>query len=92
MPRSFRLDPVLEERLCEVAKREGMTVSEVVREAITRHCDAVLGEDPWASISDLIGSVHGDGVDRSSRTGEAFKELLAEREQAKRERSKHDSH
>jgi predicted DNA-binding protein len=92
VPRSFRLDPALEDRLCEVAKREGVTVSEVVRDAISRHCDAVLGEDPWASIADLIGSVHGDGVDRSSRTGEAFKDLLAERERAKRERDGRDPH
>ena len=92
MPRSIRIDPVLEERLCEVARREGTTVSAVVREAITRHCDAVLGTDPWAQFADLIGVFHGDGVDRSSRTGEAFKELLAEREQAKRERAARDPH
>jgi predicted DNA-binding protein len=90
MPRSFRLDPALEERLCEVARREGVTVSDVVREAITQHCEKVLGTSVFSEIADLIGSVHGDGVDRSSRTGEAFKELLAERERAKRERDGRD--
>lgn len=92
MPRSFRIDPSLEERLSEVARREGTTVSAVVREAITRHCDEVLGTSVLAEIADVIGTFHGDGVDRSSRTGEAFKELLAEREQAKRERSTRDPH
>jgi hypothetical protein len=85
MPRSFRIDPALEERLSEVARREGTTVSAVVREAIIEHCDKVLGADPWAPFADLIGAFEGDGVDRSSRTGEAFKELLAERERKKRD-------
>ena len=92
MPRSFRIDPALEERLNEVARREGTTVSAVVREAITEHCDKVLGVSVLSEIADLIGTVHGDGVDRSSRTGEAFKELLAEREQAKRESAARDPH
>jgi predicted DNA-binding protein len=92
MPRSFRIDPALEERLCEVARREGTTVSAVVRDAIIEHCDKVLGTSIFSEIADLIGTVHGDGVDRSSRTGEAFKELLAEREQAKRERAARDPH
>jgi predicted transcriptional regulator len=89
MPKSFRIDPALEQRLCEVARREGTTVSAVVREAITRHCDQVLGADPWAEFADLIGVVHSEGG-RARRTGEAFKQLLAEREQAKRERAAHD--
>ena len=92
MPKSFRIDPALEERLCEVARREGTTVSAVVREAITRHCDQVLGTSVWSEIADLVGTFHGDGVDRSSRTGEAFKELLAEKELAKRERVARDPH
>jgi predicted DNA-binding protein len=92
VPKSFRIDPSLEERLCEVARREGTTVSAVVREAITQYCDQVLGVSVLSEIADLIGTVHGDGVDRSSRTGEAFRELLAEREQARRERSARDPH
>jgi predicted transcriptional regulator len=91
MPRSFRLDPALEERLSEVARREGTTVSAVVREAITRHCDAVLGADPWAPFADLVGVIHSGGG-RARRTGEAFKELLAERERARRERFTRDPH
>lgn len=91
MPRSFRLDPALEERLCEVAKREGVTVSDVVRDAISRHCDAVLGNDVYSGIADLIGTVHGGGG-QARRTGEAFKELLAERERARREKTERDSH
>lgn len=83
MPRSFRIDPELERRLCEVAKRENVPVSAVVREAIERHCDAVLGTSLLEELADFIGVAAGDGVDRSSRTGQAFTDLLVERSQRK---------
>ena len=76
MPRSFRLDPVLERRLCEVAEREGVPVSAVVREAIEKHCDAVLGRSLLDEMADVIGVVEGNGEDLASRTGEAFTDLL----------------
>ena len=79
MPRSFRIDPALERRLCAVAEREGVPVSAVVREAIEKHCDAVLGTSLLDQMSDFIGVGEGDGVDRSSRTGQAFTDLLVEK-------------
>ena len=79
MPRSFRIDPVLERRLCEVAEREGVPVSAVVREAIEKHCDAVLGTSLLDLMADYIGIGEGSGEDLSSRTGEAFTDLLVEK-------------
>lgn len=79
MPRSFRIDPALERRLCEVAEREGVPVSAVVREAIEKYCDAVLGTSLLDEMADIIGSVEGTGEDLSSRTGEAFTDLLVEK-------------
>ncbi len=79
MPRSFRIDPALEERLCEVAKREGVPVSAVVREAIEKHCDEVLGRDTIERLSYFIGIGEGSGEDLSSRTGEAFTDMLMEK-------------
>jgi hypothetical protein len=79
MTRSFRIDPALERRLCEVAAREGVPVSAVVREAIERHCDAVLGTSLLDLMSDYIGIGEGTGEDLASRTGEAFTELLVEK-------------
>lgn len=84
MPRSFRIDPVLERRLCEVAEREGVPVSAVVREAIERHCNAVLGTSLLEEMADIIGVVEGDGTDLSSRTGEAFTDMLVEKQERRR--------
>jgi predicted DNA-binding protein len=78
MAKSFRIDPMLERRLDEVARRRAVPVSVVVREAIARHCDEVLGEDLRSQMADVIGVVHSGGG-RAERTGEAFKRLLAER-------------
>lgn len=83
MPRSFRLDPVLERRLCEVAEREGVPVSAVVREAIEKYCDAVLGRSLLDEMADFIGVVEGTGEDLASRAGEAFAELLMEEHRRK---------
>jgi len=78
MPKSFRIDPGLERRLLEVAEREAVPVSAVVREAIARHCDEVLGKDLRASLADVIGAVQSDGG-RARRTGRAFKGALTAR-------------
>jgi predicted transcriptional regulator len=78
MPKSFRIDPGLERRLQEVAEREAVPVSAVVREAIARHCDEVLGTDLRASLADVIGAVQSDGG-RARRTGRAFTDALAAR-------------
>ncbi len=78
MPRSFRIDPHLEQRLQKVAERQAVPVSAVVREAISRHCDDVLGNDVAAALADVIGIVKSEGG-RADRTGQAFKDLLAKR-------------
>ena len=78
MPRSFRIDPHLERRLEKVAQREAVPVSAVVRTAIGRHCDEVLGRDARASLDDVIGIVQSNGG-RARRTGRAFKDMLAAR-------------
>ena len=88
MPRSFRIDPVLEKRLCEVAEREGVPVSAVVREAIEKHCDAVLGTDTVERLSYFIGIGEGSGGALASRASEAFGDMLMEkyrRQQATRD-------
>lgn len=78
MPTSFRLDANLERRLQEVAKREDVPVSVVVREAITRHCDDVLGKDAASALADVIGVVESGGG-RAEKSGRAFAEALAAR-------------
>ena len=93
MPRSFRIDPELERRLCKVAEREGVPVSAVVREAIERHCDSVLGKPSLLEeMADYIGVAEGDGSDYSSRTGEAFMDLLMEKQEHRRRAAADDPH
>ena len=79
MPKSFRIDPHLEQRLQAVAKRQAVPVSEVVRVAIARHCDDVLGNDAASALADVIGIMKSEGG-RAERTGRAFKDVLAKRD------------
>ncbi len=78
MPKSFRIDPALERRLQQVAHNECVSMSAVVREAIARHCDEVLGKDLRGSLADVIGAVQSDGG-RARRTGRSFKDALTAR-------------
>jgi hypothetical protein len=79
--KSFRLDPDLERRLYEAAVREGVPESELIREAIRRRCDEILGGTLLDELGDIVGSVS-IGTIGSTRTGEAFAQVL-------RSRSKH---
>jgi hypothetical protein len=50
----------------------------VIRVTKLTDCDQVLGEDLRSRLADVIGAVHVGGG-RADRTGQAFKDLLAER-------------
>ncbi len=82
MPKSFRLDPVLERRLADAAARRGVAASALIREAVARACDEVLGGSLREELGDLVGSVE-IGGDRSSRTGAAFRDLLRSKQSAR---------
>ena len=92
MPRSFRIDPELERRLCDVAAREHVPVSTVVRAAIEQYCDQALGTSLIDELADFIGIAEGDGSDYSSRTGEAFTDLLMEKQARRRGATVDDPH
>ena len=78
MPLSFRGDANLESRLRAVAAHEAVPVSVVVREAISRHCDEVLGQDVPMALADVIGVVESKGG-RARRSGRAYKDALTAR-------------
>jgi len=84
MAKSFRLDPELERRLEQAAAREGVPASVLIRDAIRRHCDEVLGGTLLYELGDIVGSVD-IGGDRSRRTGEAFSGLLRTRSKPRKE-------
>jgi len=79
-PLTLRLDPKTRQRLALIARRKGLTTSEVIRHAIKAW--AGLQEpvtSPYEAMTDLIGIVHGENSKRSSRTGRRFAKLLKSR-------------
>lgn len=77
--KSVRLDPALESKLREAAKLEGVTESALIRQAIEQLSDTILSNRADLRLADVIGKVDlGGGV--AERTGEAFTELLRDRE------------
>jgi predicted transcriptional regulator len=84
MAKSFRLDPDLERRLEQAAAREGVAASALIRDAVRRRCDEVLGGTLLNELGEIVGAIDVGG-DRSRRTGEAFAELLRKRRKRRRE-------
>jgi predicted DNA-binding protein len=84
MAKSFRLDADLERRLEAAAAREGVPESALIRDAVRRRCDEVLGRSLFDDLGDTIGALDGEGDDMSLRTGRAFTELLLRKDRDKR--------
>jgi len=76
--KSFRLDPDLERRLEQAAARQGVPASVLIRDAVRRRCDELLGGTLLDELGTIVGSVE-IGGDQSRRTGAAFSELLRAR-------------
>lgn len=79
---NVRLKPLTLRMLDGLARRKGISRSDVVREAITHYgmadADAASGR-PYEAWADIIGSVALGARDASRTTGEQFAALLAER-------------
>jgi hypothetical protein len=84
MAKSFRLDPDLERRLEQAAAQEGVPASALIRDAVRRRCDEVLGGTLLHELGEIIGAIDVGG-DQSRRTGDAFAELLRKRPTRRRE-------
>jgi len=84
MAKSFRLDPDLARRLEQAAAREGVPASALIRDAVRRRCDEVLGGTLLSELGEIVGAIDVGG-DRSRSTGEAFAELLQKRRKRRRE-------
>jgi Ribbon-helix-helix protein, copG family len=81
--KSFRLDPELQRRLEQAAARQGVPASELIRDAVRRRCDEVLGDSLRAELGPLVGALEIGGI-RSADTGAAFTELLRQRHERRR--------
>lgn len=77
---SVRFDPILKARLKRVAEITEKTVSEVIREAVEKHCNAVLQEETLdVVLADVIGTLDSGGQSNATRIKEVFGEILEEK-------------
>lgn len=79
MPTSVRLDRKTERLVERLAREQGRTKSEVIRQAIALAAEKELGEDertPYERSAHLIGCVSGGPPDLSVNTGAKVREIL----------------
>lgn len=77
--RSVRLDEALESRLEEAARITGEPVSRIIRDAVRKKCDEVLGDRLDVQFADVIGKVRGKKVGDLRHTGREFTKLLLQK-------------
>ena len=83
-PFTLRLDPKTRRKIAQVARRIGVTKSEVIRRAVHSWARLIDSSDsPYEMIEDLIGVVKGRSARRSEKSGKQFRKVIA----AKRKRS-----
>ncbi len=79
-PLALRMDEKTRRQIARIARRKGLSTSEVIRQAI----DAWAAREepasvPFEHISDLLGVVRGGNPKRSQQTGRRFAKLLKQR-------------
>lgn len=82
--RSVRLDEELESRLEEAARITGEPVSRIIRDAVRKKCDEVLGDRLDVRLADVIGSVSSKKRTNSRRTGREFTRILQEKRRTRK--------
>jgi predicted DNA-binding protein len=78
-PVTLRLDQPTRRRIERIARRRGVSASQVIREAIHDCVDRQEQGSPYDQVADLIGTVHGGDPKRSMQTGRRFRQMLARR-------------
>jgi antitoxin component of RelBE/YafQ-DinJ toxin-antitoxin module len=79
-PLTLRLDEKTRQRIARLARRKGLSTSEVIRQAIAAWADRQEPvTSPYQSMKDLIGVVRGGNPKRSEQTGRRFAALLMRR-------------
>ena len=83
-PVTLRLDPKTRRQIARVARRKGISNSEVIRRALNSWPEFTeSAASPYQQIADLIGVVKGGNPRRSEKSGAQFRKILV----AKRKRS-----
>ena len=79
-PLTLRLDEKTRQRLARLARRNHLSTSEVIRQAIAAWADRQEPvTSPYEVIKDLIGVVDGGNPKRSEQTGRSFTAVLKRR-------------
>jgi len=79
-PLTLRLDPKTRQRIARLARRQRLSTSEVIRQAIAAWADRQEAvTSPYDAMLDLIGVVRGGNPKRSEQTGRRFATLLKKR-------------
>ncbi len=90
--RSVRLGDELELRLQEISQETGQPVSEIIREAVKKRCDQILGGKNERRLSYFIGALKSTKAARRATpaddTGRAFGRLLSAQMAAQSRRAK----
>lgn len=76
MAKSVRFDSRLESHLERAARALGISQSELIREAVARRCEEVLGPSLAERLAPVIGCIKTSGG-RARHTGAAFRRALA---------------
>ena len=90
MPTTVRLDAKTESLLERMARKKGLSKSQVIRDAIRRLADSEGGAEPpetmAEAIAHLVGCGDSGGARLSEHTGRAFRDLLLARRRERRPR------
>lgn len=77
-PVTLRLDRKTRRQIASVARRKGISKSEVIRRALSSWSDLEQPSDsPYFLLKDLLGTVKGGDPRRSEKSGKKFRELVA---------------
>jgi Arc/MetJ-type ribon-helix-helix transcriptional regulator len=80
---TLRLDEKTRQRIARLARRERLSTSEVIRQAIAAWADRRAPiTSPYEALKDLIGVVRGGNPKRSAQTGRDFAALPKRRRAA----------
>ena len=86
--KSVRLTAAQVERLERAAHAAGMRSSELIREAIERHCDDVLGRSLSNELAGYIGVLSSSGASSARQSREVFGDAVMEKHAPGRRRTR----
>jgi hypothetical protein len=84
--KTVRLGDQLEARVDKIARKTGQSVSQVIRDAVERHCDALAGQTAYDRLADVIGAGSSCGGN-ARNSGQEFADHLLKKHEARQSRA-----